>query len=72
MGQPVAPVGHSMDPENLIVTSHELSVPVVVYDTSGLDDQRGVDDEDRETSVLEVMKSLRIYYKENLLGYLLL
>ena len=47
-----------MDPETLIVTPYELSVegvPVVVYDTPGLDDQRGDEEEEKH---LEVMKSL--------------
>ena len=44
LGKEVAPVGHSMKSETLEVTPHEVAVegvPVVVYDTPGLDDVWG-------------------------------
>ena len=58
-----------MDPETLIVTPYELSVergPVVVYDTPGLDDQRGDEEEEEH---LEVMESLLARGKIHLVIY---
>ena len=58
LGREVATVGHSMESETLTVTPHELSVegvPIVVYDTPGLDDTRREEDEDKH---LKIMKDL--------------
>ena len=71
LGKEVAPVGHSMKSETLEVTPHEVAVegvPVVVYDTPGLDDVRGEEDEEKH---LEIMKSLLARGKIHLVIYCL-
>ena len=59
-----------MDARTLAVTPYELSVegvPVVVYDTPGLDDARiDVEEEDK---YLEIMKSLLVRNKIHLVIY---
>ena len=57
LGREVAAVGHTLQSQTLEVTPHKLSVegvPVVVYDTPGLDDTR----EDDEEKHLGIMKDL--------------
>ena len=71
LGKEVAQVGHSMKAETLAVTPHEVAVegvPVVVYDTPGLDDMRGEEDEEKH---LEIMKSLLARGKIHLVIYCL-
>ena len=71
LGRDIAPVGHTLDSETLSVTPHELSVegvPVVVYDTPGLDDTRGDKDEEKH---LKIMKSLLARGKIHLVIYCL-
>ena len=68
LGREVAVVGHTMESETLQVTPHELSVegvPIVVYDTPGLDDTR----EDNEEKHLRIMKSLLAKMKIHLVIY---
>ena len=68
LGHDVAEVGHSMESETQCVTPHERSVegvPVVVYDTPGLDDTSGDDDPKH----LEIMKSLLDRKKIHLVIY---
>ena len=68
LGKEVAPVGHSMKSETLRLTPHEVAVegvPVVVYDTPGLDDANGKDEEKH----LEDMKSLLERRKIHLVIY---
>ena len=68
LGKEVAPVGHSMKSETLRLTPHEVAVegvPVVVYDTPGLDDANGEDEEKH----LEDMKSLLERRKIHLVIY---
>ena len=68
LGREVAAVGHTMESETRFVTPHELSVegvPVVVYDTPGLDDTR----EDNEEEHLGIMKSLLARKKIHLVIY---
>ena len=68
LGREVAVVGNTMESETLLVTPHELSVegvPVVVYDTPGLGDTRGDDDEKH----LDIMKSLIARKKIHLVIY---
>ena len=58
LGQAVAGVGHTMKPGTTNVNPHELSVggvPVVVYDTPGLDDSGGIECDENH---LEIVKSL--------------
>ena len=58
LGSEVAPVGHTMESKTQKVTPHELSVegvPVVVYDTPGLDDTKGSEYDEEH---LKIMKSL--------------
>ena len=65
----VAPVGHSMTAKTQEVTVHEVAaegVPVVVYDTPGLDDVRGEEDEEKH---LEIMKSILARKKIHLVIY---
>ena len=69
LGRAVAPVGHTMNPGTINVTPHELSVegvPVVVYDTPGLDDLSGME-HDKEN--LKMMKSLLARTKIHLVIY---
>ena len=57
LGREVAAVGHTLESQTLQVTPHKLSVegvPIVVYDTPGLDDTR----EDDEEEHLRNMRSL--------------
>ena len=71
LGKEVAPVGHSMRAKTLDVTPHEVAVegvPVVVYDTPGLDDARGEEDEEKH---LRIMKSLLARKKIHLVIYCL-
>lgn len=71
LGKEVATVGHTMESETLIVTPHELSVegvPVVVYDSPGLDDSRGSKYDQKH---LEIMKSLLAREKIHLVIYCL-
>lgn len=71
LGKEVASVGHTMDAETLTVTPHELSVegvPVVVYDSPGLDDSRGSKYDKKH---LEIMKSLLSREKIHLVIYCL-
>ena len=70
LGRVVAAVGDTMTPGTLDVIPHELSVegvPVVVYDTPGLDDARI--DENEEEKYLEIMKSLLARKKIHLVIY---
>ena len=58
LGQAVATIGHTMKPGTINVNPHELSVggvPVVVYDTPGLDDSSGIE---RDQTHLEIIKNL--------------
>ena len=69
LGRQVAPVSHAMDPGTLIVTPHELSVegvPVVVYDTPGLNDRKG---NEYEKKHLGIMNSLLARKKIHLIIY---
>ena len=71
LGKEVAPVGHTMESETLKVTPHEVTVegvPVVVYDTPGLDDTREGEDEEK---YLDIMKSLLARKKIHLVIYCL-
>ena len=71
LGRSIAPVGHSLESETLIVTPHEVSVegvPVVVYDTPGLDDTRADEDEEKH---LDIMKSILDRGKIHLVIYCL-
>ena len=68
MGRAVAIVGHTLQSQTLEVTPHKLSVegvPVVVYDTPGLDDTR----EDDEEKHLGIMKDLLSRRKIHLVIY---
>ena len=68
LGCEVAEVGHSMESETQLVTPHERSVhgvPVVVYDTPGLNDTSGDDDPKH----LDIMKSLLDRKKIHLVIY---
>ena len=70
LGKEVAEVGETIEPGTLAVTPYELSVegvPVVVYDTPGLDDARI--DEEEEEKYLEIMKSLLVRNKIHLVIY---
>ena len=61
LGKVVAPVGHSMKSETQGVTLHEVAVdgvPVVVYDTPGLDDANG-EDEDKHLRNMESLLERR-------------
>ena len=67
LGREVAEIGHTLESETQLVTPHELTVervPIVVYDTPGLDDT-GDDDEKH----LEIMKSLLARKKIHLVIY---
>ena len=71
LGKEVAPVGHTMESETLRVTPHEVAVegvPVVVYDTPGLNDTREGEDEKK---YLDIMKSLLARKKIHLVIYCL-
>ena len=71
LGKEVAKVGHTMYSQTLFVTPHELSVegvPVVVYDTPGLEDTGADEDEKKH---LEIMESLLARGKIHLVIYCL-
>ena len=71
LGQEVATVGHTLESETVEVKAHELSVegvPVVVYDTPGMDDTNRDEDEEEH---LEMMKSLLARRKIHLVIYCL-
>ena len=71
LGKEVAAVGHTLESETVEVKPHELSVegvPVVVYDTPGMDDTEGDEDEEEH---LEMMKSLLARGKIHLVIYCL-
>ena len=71
LGKEVAPVGHTMESETLKVTPHEVTVegvPIVVYDTPGLDDTREGEDEEKH---LDIMKGLLARKKIHLVIYCL-
>lgn len=58
LGKAVATIGHTMKPGTTNVNPHEVSVggvPVVVYDTPGLDDVSGIECDQEH---LDIMKSL--------------
>ena len=69
LGKEVASVGHTMESETQNVNPHEVvanGVPVVVYDTPGLDDVRGDEDEKKH---LDIMKNLITRRKIHLVMY---